>query len=287
MSVRVQRGGRGLAAEAIRTLTTWAPRHAAAAGLHAGDVGWHLRLDDADLEETLAIVRDGGDAVAVALIEPGMVRPTVRHDRTDDLDVARALGELVASIPTSEGAACDAATDSALRAWLVANGWEIDPDPWALLYRPLSTADHGEGEALAEPLSSDDDVADRVAVQFNAFERSTFTVPRWRQMAAGPGYRAELDLLRRDQAGVPVAAATGWAAGPGKVAILEPVGTHREHVRRGHGRAVTPAVIGALARAGASGVAVQTPESNPAAVRAYEACGMRRVDSLHALRRIS
>jgi GNAT superfamily N-acetyltransferase len=290
MALTVERGGRELAATAVAALAAWTPRHAPATTLHAGDVGWHLRHDDADLDETLVVVRDGSEITAVALSESGALRPTVRPDHADDDLLAAAVGEVALSL--AERAAdssapsefsCDTPPHSALRAWLVAHGWSVDPDPWALVFRPLSAADADVGAGLAAPVATDDDVRERVVVQVNAFERSTFTVHRWHQMAAGPAYRRDLDLLRRDD-GVAVAGATAWTAGPGRVGILEPVGTHREHIGRGHGRAVTLAAIGALARAGASGVAVQTPLSNAAAVRTYESCGLRTIDHLHSLR---
>jgi GNAT superfamily N-acetyltransferase len=275
-----------MAAPAIAALADWAPRNGPATSLHAGDVGWFLRLDDADLDGRLILARDGRDIVAVAIVEPGLLRPTLRPDCLDDIDLATALGELAESVSGAE-VFCDAPTQSALRAWLAGRGWDVDPDPWALLYRPLTAADADVSLSLAAPVGSEDDIADRVAVQFNAFERSTFTVQRWRQMAAGPAYRRDLDLLRRDDDGTPVAGATAWLAGPGRVGILEPVGTHRDHVGRGHGRAVTEAAIAALATAGASGVTVQTPLSNPAAVHTYQRCGLRIIDHLRTLRHLS
>jgi ribosomal protein S18 acetylase RimI-like enzyme len=291
MALTVERGGRELAPTAVAALVAWASRHGPATSLHAGDVGWHLRHDDADLEETIVVVRDGSEVTAVALVESSGLRPTLRPDRADDAPVAAAVGAVAQSL--AERAAdssapsdvfCDTPTHSALRAWLVARGWGIDPDPWVVLYRPLSQADADLGDRLAAAVATDDDVRDRVAVQFNAFQHSTFTLHRWHQMAAGPAYRRDLDLVRRDEHGVAVAGATAWAAEPGRVGILEPVGTHRDHVGRGHGRAVTLAAVGALARTGASGVTVQTPLSNTAAVRAYASCGLRTIDHLRSLR---
>jgi GNAT superfamily N-acetyltransferase len=166
---------------------------------------------------------------------------------------------------------------------LSARGWEVDPDPWAVLFRPVTSADKEHHDPLTSTLETDDDIADRVAVQFAAFQHSTFTVTRWHQMASGPGYDKRFDLLRRDHSGAPVAGATGWLAQAGRVGILEPVGTHRDHVGAGHGKAVSLAVIAALARAGASGVNVQTPMSNAAALATYQACGLRVVDRVHAM----
>jgi ribosomal protein S18 acetylase RimI-like enzyme len=282
VTITLERGGRALSGTAIEALAGWAPRHGPVTSLHAGDIGWHLRLDDADLEGSIVVARDGSEVVAVAELDSDGLRPTIRPDRADDRAVADALGTLAQSLAKADFF-CDTPPHTALRAFLVDRGWVLE-EPWALLYRPLSADDADLGASLGHAVETEDDVRGRVDVQFHAFAHSTFTVARWRQMAAGPGYRRDLDLLRRDDDGVPVAGATSWTAGPGRVGILEPVGTHRDHVGRGHGPAVTLAAIGALARAGASGVTVQTPISNHGAVRAYQRAGLRLIDRLHAVR---
>jgi hypothetical protein len=282
VTITLERGGRSLAATAIEALAEWAPRHGPVTSLHAGDVGWQLRLDDADLEGTIVVARDGSEVVAAAEADSEGLRPTIRPDRADDRAVAEALGALALSL-AKDGFFCDTAPHTALRAFLVDRGWELE-DPWALLHRPLSTDDADLGAGLASPVETDDDVRGRVDVQSHAFASSTFTVARWHQMAAGPGYRRDLDLLRRNDDGVPVAGATAWTAGRGRVGILEPVGAHRDHVGHGHGPAVTLAAIGALARAGASGVTVQTPLSNASAVRAYQRCGLRLINKFQGVR---
>lgn len=239
----------------IDALTAWAPRHAAVLGLHVGDVGWHLRHDDRYLADSLLVVRDGSETVAVGLAETSgaVIRPAIRPDRWDDPEIAEAVAEVAYSLSDIAAIYSDAPSHGAYRALLSTRGWHIDPDPWAVLYRPLSTEDGEYDDPLTPTLATDADIADRVDVQFAAFEHSTFTVSRWHQMAAGPAYDRSLDLLRRDESGTPVAAATGWLAGPGLVGILEPVGTHRDHVGAGHGTAVSRAVFAALARAGAVG----------------------------------
>ncbi|MGW4628996.1 GNAT family N-acetyltransferase [Streptomyces rubiginosohelvolus] len=73
--------------------------------------------------------------------------------------------------------------------------------------------------------------------------------------------------------GDPAAAATGWLAGAGRCALLEPVGTHPDH--RGHGY-VRDAVLGtcaALDDQGASAVVVVTPARDEAAVVLYTSAG--------------
>lgn len=279
----VQRSGAG---ELIEALSHWAPPHCHVEGLHVGDIGWELRLADKEGDSALLAVRDGDELVAVALADsPVVLRPRLRPDLHHDLQVAACLLEYVEAMPRDSVAYTDAASGSAFRSLLSASGWELDPDPWVALYRPLTEADGEHTDPWSSTLESPHDVADRVAVQRSAFQGSTFTIDRWQQMAVGPGFDPAFDLLRRDKDGRPVAAATGWSAGAGKCAILEPVGTHREHTGAGHGKAVSLAVIAALARAGASGVTVHTPASNPAAVRTYESCGLRQVEITHAMTR--
>jgi ribosomal protein S18 acetylase RimI-like enzyme len=279
MALHVEHVTRAGAGAAVDALMSWEPPGCYPSGLHAGDVGWQLRLDDAVVDASLIQVRDGADVVAVALLDgPDQLRPAVRPDCLHDLQLARVLADLAEGTDDAVPSWCEARGGSALRTVLSSRGWTVDDDTWTVLYRALSPADADGDDPHSRPLADDHDIADRVEVQRSAFTGSTFTVERWHQMAAGPGYDPALDLLRRAADGTPVAAATGWSAGPGRCGILEPVAAHPDSAGHGHGRAVSRAVIAALARAGASGVAVHTPVSNTGAVRAYEACGLRQVE---------
>jgi ribosomal protein S18 acetylase RimI-like enzyme len=101
-------------------------------------------------------------------------------------------------------------------------------------------------------------------------------------MAAGPGYRPDLDLVLRAD-GVPVAVATAWWAGPGATAILEPVATHGDHRGSGWGRAVVQAALGRLRDLGASGVSVCTPVDYVGAVATYRSAGLRPLEQKRSL----
>jgi GNAT superfamily N-acetyltransferase len=101
-------------------------------------------------------------------------------------------------------------------------------------------------------------------------------------MAAGPGFRADLDLVVMDGER-PAAAATGWLSVPGGPAILEPLATHPDHRGRGFGRAAVGAVVDACLAAGASGVCVATPCSNVAAVATYVGAGFKPVETVQGL----
>jgi len=270
----------------VAALQDWARPDCYAAGFHVGDLGWHLRLDDDQVEGSILCVEDGAEIVATGIVEGShSLYSAIKPGRLYDVQLAEALTELVDAAPSTHEIHVEAAPQSAFRSVLSGRGWLIDPAAWVVLYRNLTAADAVPADELASPLTSESDIADRVVIQRSAFKGSTFTVRRWHQMAASPGYDAALDLIRRNEAGQAVAAATGWSAGPGKCGILEPVGTHADHIGAGHGRAVTSGVIAALAQAGASGVAVHTPASNLAAVTTYERCGMRQVELTHAMLR--
>ena len=208
-------------------------------------------------------------------------RPRIAPAYVDDLEVCGTVAEAIDAIPHDE-AWSDAQPGSVLRTLLVARGWTLDPDLWTALHLDLRTA---EPFAVAGVTPTGEDVAARVDVQFHGFDRSTFTEDAWHRMAAGPGFDPALDLVAWDLDGVPVAGATAWSAGAGRCGILEPVATHREHRRAGHGRRVVHAAFNALAAAGASGVAVCTPGTNDSALGLYTAAGMRPVETLQALTR--
>jgi ribosomal protein S18 acetylase RimI-like enzyme len=142
-----------------------------------------------------------------------------------------------------------------------------DIPPWVYLYKPLApvSGDH--------PDLSEDDIADRVAVQRAAFERSTFTIERWKAMRASPAGHLCVEVLVRAADGQPASGVTGWLAGQGKCAVIEPMGTHPAQRGKGYGREALLRIGDALAARGASGVCVQTPASNTAGVALYRSAG--------------
>ncbi|HEX5089406.1 MAG TPA: GNAT family N-acetyltransferase [Nocardioides sp.] len=252
--------------------TTYAPL------LHTGDLGWHLRLADEVLAGTVHAWWADRGLVAVALIEGATSRPRACPDLIGDAALAVAVADVVDAGPHPE-LWSDVVPGSALRNELVRRGWELDPDPWVSLY---ASAERWEVADRGVVRLGSAHVRARVTVQRNGFERSTFDEPTWHRMAAGPGFRADLDLVVLDD-GAPAAAATGWLSVPGGPAILEPLATHPAHRGRGFGRAVTAAIVDACLAAGASGVSVATPQSNTAAVATYVSAGFRPVETVQAL----
>ncbi|MFD0884376.1 SRPBCC domain-containing protein [Streptosporangium algeriense] len=85
--------------------------------------------------------------------------------------------------------------------------------------------------------------------------------------------------------GRPVTALKVGAAGPGKPGLLEPMGAHREHRGRGHGRAITVAAAAALQELGSSSATVLTPSSSTGALATYRSAGFRPSPEIRPLHR--
>ena len=283
MRVAATWGGREVSDDAIALLRGWERPGDCGWQLHAGDVGWHLRLDDADVDGTLLRLHDRASSapLAVGLLDgPGVLRLALDPDRWHDPDLAVAVADAAEDRLGRAGAAeayVEGPMPGGWRAELARRGWDLDPDAWVQLWRPLGAADAARDEPRVSPVSGEADVADRVAVQRSALENSTFTEQRWAQMSSSTAYDPRLDLLARDEDGVAVAAVTVWTAGKGRCALVEPMATAAAHTRKGHGRRLLLAAATALARVGASGVAVRTPASNEAAVAAYRSAGFSAI----------
>ncbi|WP_062646156.1 GNAT family N-acetyltransferase [Streptomyces maremycinicus] len=70
-----------------------------------------------------------------------------------------------------------------------------------------------------------------------------------------------------------------------RAALLEPMGVHRDHRGRGHGRAMGVAAARALRELGASSALVRTPSANVAAVATHRAGGFHRLPETRDLNR--
>jgi GNAT superfamily N-acetyltransferase len=279
MTITLRRGGRALAGDLVGPLDTWTGRAPLLDQLHSGDIGWHLRLDDSLVADAFVLWERDGRPVAVGLAEGEVLRTAVDPDLDRDEEVAEALAGFFTGFRY-----VDALGGSAVRRLLLGRGWTVDPDPWVLLHRELTDEDAGRVDPDTRPLAGEAEVDARVAVQRSAFAPgSTFRPDLWHRMTTGPTYDGRFEMVAWTPDGRPAAAATGWFAGPGRCAILEPVGTHADHRRQGYGTRANLGVMAALARAGASAVKVATPASNTAAVAAYESCGLRHVEWSTAL----
>jgi GNAT superfamily N-acetyltransferase len=262
--------------EAVGVLREW-QYEGAPMQLHPGDLGWFWR---SGAEATAAAVRTwrrDGRILAVGLLDgPGLLRLTIAPDARQDEELARQLAEDVSGpergvLPAGK-VNVEAPVGALVQDLLSEDGWGTD-EPWTPLRRDLT-------EPVKDPGVRIEVVGPEQAHVFAtvlraAFDGSRFTAERWHAMAAGLPYADARCLVAYDEAGGAAAVVTVWSAGPGRPGLLEPMGVHREHRRRGYGVAVTVAAAAALAELGSSSAIVCTPSSNAGAVATYRSAGFR------------
>ena len=273
--------------ELLAAMNQWPHPERVAAALHQGDLGWHLRFEDAAIQDDAFVGWWAGETLlAVGLVEGALGRFSVRPGYDRDPDLGEQVAQVCRELPADSEVYADLRPETATRRILAGEGWTLDPEPWVALHtdldRWLPAVDLDGGQVV----DAADAVADRVAVQRAGFENSTFTEEAWHRMAAGPGYRPDLDLVLVGD-GVPASVATAWWAGSGATAILEPVATHHDHRGQGWGVRVVTALVTRLRDLGASGVTVCTPLDYTGAIATYRAAGLHPVEHFRSLVRQS
>ncbi|NDL58722.1 GNAT family N-acetyltransferase [Phytoactinopolyspora mesophila] len=261
--------------EAVGVLRQW-QYDGAPMQLHPGDVGWYWQSGAAATAAALRTWSRNGQILAVGLLDgPTLLRLTTTPEGQRDEELAR---QLVADVTEPERGvlpegkvAVEAPTGALIQDLLSESGWKVD-EPWTPLSRDLS-------EPVEDPGVRVEVTGPEKAHEFAAVHRSAFngrfTEERWRAMAAGLPYADARSLVAYDGQGDAVAAVTVWSVGPGKPGLLEPMGVHADHRRRGYGKAISVAAAAALQELGSSSATVCALNSQPGVVGTYESAGFR------------
>ena len=156
-------------------------------------------------------IAEGGDGIWLQ-ISPELLRDgDLAGSIADDIERLGLKSVAYPSIP------------AAIRRELGVRLFAIDQGPWLHLWRPLVDEDVQEIPGVVST-ATDALIEMRVGVQRAAFERSTFTREKWSQMAEGPSFRREFDLIALNEDGVGVSAVTVWLSGTGTCGVVEPMG---------------------------------------------------------------
>lgn len=255
--------------------------------LHPGDLGWHHLRGAQAVAADLRLWRLGSRPAALGMLDgPRLVRLALAPDLLEDEELARALGEDIASsdrgVLPGGRASVEARSAPALRRQLRAQGW-IEGEPWVPLRHDLA-APVEEASLQIAPVA-EADIEDYAAVHRAAFDSSGVTAERLGTMLTGPAHREAVSLLGRDRDGAAVAVLTAWSAGPGRPGLIEPLGVHPEHRGRGHGRAMCLAAAAWLRSSGSSSATVCTPRSLTGAVATYLSAGYGALPEIPDLER--
>ncbi len=265
--------------DVVSALRRW-QRDDAPIQLHPGDLGWHWRFGAAVLAAAVRTWSRDGKILAVGFLDsPDVLRMTVAPDVWCQEELAR---DVVADLSESERGVLPAGKvsvevpDSTRIQELLSDGVWRSGDLWTPLRLDLA-APVDQTDLPTEVVASAEQVSECTAVHRSAWGSARFTDEKWHTMAAGSPFADARCLLARDEHGVAVATVTAWSAGPGKPALLEPLGVHADHRRRGYGAAICVAAAAHLRRLGSSSVLVCTPSSLLSAVTTYEAAGFERL----------
>jgi ribosomal protein S18 acetylase RimI-like enzyme len=135
-------------------------------------------------------------------------------------------------------------------------------------------------------VTTDADIAARVAAGRAAFKGSTMSVEKYRFCRTTPLYRPNLDALVTAPDGSVAAFALAWLDPLSSAVELEPVGTHPDHQRRGLGSAVCRAALRTARAMGGGQVLISADGANPAANGLYASLGLGLAARIIALRRL-
>ena len=259
--------------------------------IHIGDFFWTLR--PARYGDVLADLRvwhdpDGSLQAFAWLDPPGVGDVIVAHDATPATFVAaiewlegtqRGHGEHALSIvaPVHDGQRI---------ATLEQRGYKQGGGGNVRFWRTIETAPRASalphGFSIG-PVTTAQDVEQRVFVEMNSFASIGLTADAWRSVADRlPNYRRELDLLAIAPDGEGASACTCWYDEESRCGEFEAVGTAMAHQRRGIGKAVITEGLRRLHALGATHAIVYTTIGNTPAIALYRSCGFEFVAEDHS-----
>jgi len=167
--------------------------------------------------------------------------------------------------------------DVARREMLTSLGWKLDNEvPYVLNRTEINSV---VIPALPDGFSfrSVNGIEDAAALAdvHNASFGLIWTPELYRQVMESPGYEPERELVIQAPDGAFVAFSIIWFDHKNRTGLFEPVGTHKDHQRRGFGRAIILYGMQQMAAAGMETATVAHFGNNEAARGLYQLCGFK------------
>ena len=258
--------------------------------LHPGDIPHHIYNGNKyyDPTEVLTIWEDAQGVAAWLLTDIGhksydaQVRPDLRGNDFER-DVLECAADRTIELMRQHNIAGDRLYADAFRGdtarseLLLALGWEADNElPYVL--------NRAEINSIALPVLPDgysfrsakgvEDAAALAEVHNAAFNVG-WTPELYRKVMESPGYAPERELVIQSPDGTFVAFSIIWYDHLNHTGLFEPVGTHKDHRRRGFGRAIILYGMQKMSEAGMELATVAHFGQNEAARELYQACGFK------------
>ena len=214
------------------------------------------------------------------LVAPGCADDALFDEMLTVIDEAArasvAAGDAPVSLYTYGVDPSRSAEDRALAAALKRHGFEVVPSTGGMMTRPL--------DRLPEPavpagyhlgsVQTRAEMIGRVQAHQAAFAPSDLTVEKYERVQRTWPYRPSLDRIILTDDEVVVAFCTAWLDEKNAAGLLEPVGTHPAHQRRGLAKVVCIDALRALRDAGAR--TAEAGFDSEAGYATYRAIGFER-----------
>jgi ribosomal protein S18 acetylase RimI-like enzyme len=258
--------------------------------LHPGDIPHHLYSGNRhyDPAEVMTIWEDEQGVAAWLLVGPrhksydAQVRPDLRGGDLER-EVLEYADERTVELMQRYDIAGDCICGDAFRCdkarveLLAALGWKPDDElPYVLNRTPIGSIDLPalpEGYSF-RPASGVEDAAALAEVHKASFGVD-WTPESYRQVMESPGYAPERELVIQAPDGAFAAFTVIRHDHLNRTGVFEPVGTHKDHRRRGFGRAIVMYGMQKMAAAGMEFATVAHFGHNHAARGLYQACGFK------------
>jgi len=258
--------------------------------LHPGDIPHHIYNGNKhyDPVELMTIWEDDQGMAAWLLVDPShksfdaQVRPDLKGGELER-EVLELAGERTIELMRKYEIASDTIYADAFRddtgcnELLTALGWKPDHElPYVLNRTEINSIEVPElPEGFSFQSAKGIEDAPALADVHNAAFKVNWTPALYRKVMESPGYDPERELVIQAPDGTYAAFSIIWYDHLNRTGLFEPVGTHKNHRRRGFGRALMLYGMQKMADAGMKFASVAHFGDNEAARGLYQACGFK------------